>query len=196
MQDGRLLFALEAQDVPASSAGAAYGIWLTGPGDRARRLGFTNPVGDDRRSASRAPARTTSQVPQALRHVRARRRDARDIRGRAAPGPGDPQRQAALRGRSGGRRLRVRAVPAVRDAVEADDPATSSIARMPPWSPQMTLARSSRPGASAGWLAAYVRPGATKGQREQAGDEHAEARRVALEQRGPGALRLHQHLEP
>ena len=33
--------------MPPSSAGAAYGVWLTGPGDRARRLGFTNPVGED-----------------------------------------------------------------------------------------------------------------------------------------------------
>ena len=52
LQDGRLLFALEAQGVPAS---AAYGVWLTGPGDRARRLGFTNPVGEDGRLGIQGP---------------------------------------------------------------------------------------------------------------------------------------------
>jgi len=45
LQDGRLLFALEAQDVPPSHQGAAYAVWFVGPGDQARRLGFTNPVG-------------------------------------------------------------------------------------------------------------------------------------------------------
>ena len=55
LQEGQLLFALEAQDVPPSSAGAAYGVWLTGPGDRARRLGFTNPVGEDGQLAIQGP---------------------------------------------------------------------------------------------------------------------------------------------
>ena len=56
LQDGQLLFALEAQDVPPSGAGAAYGVWLTGPGDRTRRLGFTNPVGEDGRLGIQGPS--------------------------------------------------------------------------------------------------------------------------------------------
>jgi len=47
LQDGQLLFALQGQDLPPSSEQAAYAVWLTGPGDKARRLGFTDPVGDD-----------------------------------------------------------------------------------------------------------------------------------------------------
>nr|MBA3408432.1 anti-sigma factor [Solirubrobacterales bacterium] len=55
LQDGQLLFALEARAVPPSGAGSAYGVWLTGPGDRARRLGFTNPVGADGQLAIQGP---------------------------------------------------------------------------------------------------------------------------------------------
>jgi Anti-sigma-K factor rskA/Sigma-70, region 4 len=56
LQDERLLFALEAQGVPQSSAGAAYAVWFTGPGDKARRLGFTNPVGADGRLGIQGPS--------------------------------------------------------------------------------------------------------------------------------------------
>ena len=56
LESGRLLFALEAQDVPASRAGAAYAVWFTGPGDKARRLGFTNPVGEDGRLGIQGPS--------------------------------------------------------------------------------------------------------------------------------------------
>jgi hypothetical protein len=45
LQEGRLLFALEARNVPPSGSRAAYAVWFTGPGDKAHRLGFTNPVG-------------------------------------------------------------------------------------------------------------------------------------------------------
>ena len=56
LQDGKLLFALEAQGVPQSSEGAAYAVWFTGPGDKARRLGFTNPVGADGRLGIQGPS--------------------------------------------------------------------------------------------------------------------------------------------
>ena len=47
LQGEQLLFALQGQDLPPSSEQAAYAVWLTGPGDKARRLGFTSPVGED-----------------------------------------------------------------------------------------------------------------------------------------------------
>jgi hypothetical protein len=47
LQGEQLLFALQGQNLPPSSETAAYAVWLTGPGDKARRLGFTNPVGED-----------------------------------------------------------------------------------------------------------------------------------------------------
>jgi hypothetical protein len=56
LQDGKLLFALEAQGVPRSGTGAAYAVWFTGPGDKARRLGFTNPVGEDGRLGIQGPS--------------------------------------------------------------------------------------------------------------------------------------------
>ena len=56
LQDGQLLFALEAQDVPPSRQGAAYAVWFVGPGDKARRLGFTNPVGDDGQLGIQGPS--------------------------------------------------------------------------------------------------------------------------------------------
>jgi Sigma-70, region 4 len=56
IQDQQLLFALEAQDVPQSRQGSAYAVWFTGPGDKARRLGFTNPVGADGRLGIQGPS--------------------------------------------------------------------------------------------------------------------------------------------
>jgi hypothetical protein len=56
LENGRLLFALEAQDVPQSGQGSAYAVWFTGPGDKARRLGFTNPVGADGRLGIQGPS--------------------------------------------------------------------------------------------------------------------------------------------
>ena len=47
LQGGQLLFALEAQNVPPSTETSSYAVWLTGPGAKARRLGFTDPVGAD-----------------------------------------------------------------------------------------------------------------------------------------------------
>ena len=45
LQNGQLLFALQATNVPPSGDQDSYAIWLTGAGGKARRLGFTNPVG-------------------------------------------------------------------------------------------------------------------------------------------------------
>jgi hypothetical protein len=56
LQDGQLLFALEAENVPPSNPGAAYAVWFTGPGAKARRLGFTNPVGEDGRLGIQGPS--------------------------------------------------------------------------------------------------------------------------------------------
>jgi hypothetical protein len=47
LQGEQLLFALQGQDLQPSSEQAAYAVWMTGPGDKARRLGFTDPVGED-----------------------------------------------------------------------------------------------------------------------------------------------------
>jgi hypothetical protein len=51
----RLLFELRAENVPPSGGGAAYAVWLTGPGDRARRLGFTDAVGADGKLGIQGP---------------------------------------------------------------------------------------------------------------------------------------------
>ncbi len=56
IQDKQLLFALEAEDVPPSSAGSAYAVWVTAPGKKARRLGFTDPVGTDGRLGIQGPS--------------------------------------------------------------------------------------------------------------------------------------------
>jgi Sigma-70, region 4 len=56
IQDKQLLFALEAQDVPPSSEGSAYAVWVTAPGKKARRLGFTDPVGTDGRLGIQGPS--------------------------------------------------------------------------------------------------------------------------------------------
>jgi hypothetical protein len=56
IQDKQLLFALEATDVPPSSAGSAYAVWVTAAGKKARRLGFTDPVGTDGRLAIQGPS--------------------------------------------------------------------------------------------------------------------------------------------
>jgi Sigma-70, region 4 len=56
LEQGQLLFALEAQDVPPSAPRASYAVWFTGPGGKARRLGFTNPVGADGRLGIQGPS--------------------------------------------------------------------------------------------------------------------------------------------
>jgi hypothetical protein len=43
----QLLFELQARDVPPGGDDGAYAVWLTGPGTRARRLGFADRVGQD-----------------------------------------------------------------------------------------------------------------------------------------------------
>jgi hypothetical protein len=56
LQGEQLLFALQGEDLPASTDNAAYAVWLTGPGDKARRLGFTNPVGTDGKLGIQGPS--------------------------------------------------------------------------------------------------------------------------------------------
>jgi hypothetical protein len=56
LQGEQLLFALQGENLPPSSEQAAYAVWLTGPGDKARRLGFTNPVGDDGQLGIQGPS--------------------------------------------------------------------------------------------------------------------------------------------
>jgi Sigma-70, region 4 len=56
LQEQQLLFALEAQGVPPSGPNAAYAVWFTGPGAKVRRLGFTNPVGEDGRLGIQGPS--------------------------------------------------------------------------------------------------------------------------------------------
>ncbi len=47
LQGDQLQFQLQGENLPPSSEQAAYAVWLTGPGSKARRLGFTSPVGAD-----------------------------------------------------------------------------------------------------------------------------------------------------
>jgi Sigma-70, region 4 len=56
IQEGRLLFALQGENLPASGQNDSYAVWLTGPGAKARRLGFTNPVGEDGRLGIQGPS--------------------------------------------------------------------------------------------------------------------------------------------
>jgi hypothetical protein len=54
--DDQLLFALQAENLPASTENSSYAVWLTGPGGKARRLGFTNPVGQDGKLGIQGPS--------------------------------------------------------------------------------------------------------------------------------------------
>jgi hypothetical protein len=56
LQGEQLLFALQGQNLPPSSENAAYAVWLTGPGAKARRLGFTDPVGEDGKLGIQGPS--------------------------------------------------------------------------------------------------------------------------------------------
>jgi hypothetical protein len=56
LQGEQLLFALQGQNLPPSSQNSSYAVWLTGPGDKARRLGFTDPVGDDGKLGIQGPS--------------------------------------------------------------------------------------------------------------------------------------------
>jgi Sigma-70, region 4 len=56
LQGEQLLFALQGENLPPSSQNAAYAVWLTGPGSKARRLGFTNPVGEDGKLGIQGPS--------------------------------------------------------------------------------------------------------------------------------------------
>jgi hypothetical protein len=54
--EDQLLFALQAENLPPSTDNSSYAVWLTGPGDKARRLGFTNPVGEDGKLGIQGPS--------------------------------------------------------------------------------------------------------------------------------------------
>jgi hypothetical protein len=54
--DDQLLFALQAESLPPSTENSSYAVWLTGPGAKARRLGFTNPVGEDGKLGIQGPS--------------------------------------------------------------------------------------------------------------------------------------------
>ena len=65
LQGGQLLFALQATDVPPSGDQDSYAIWLTGTGGKARRLGFTNPVGANGQLGIQGPSqKDLSAFPQ------------------------------------------------------------------------------------------------------------------------------------
>jgi hypothetical protein len=61
LQGGQLLFALQAQQVPPNGRRDSYAIWLTGPGARAHRLGFTEPVGANGQLGIQGPSETDLQ---------------------------------------------------------------------------------------------------------------------------------------
>ena len=56
LQGEQLQFALQGQNLPPSSQDSSYAVWLTGPGGKARRLGFTNPVGEDGKLGIQGPS--------------------------------------------------------------------------------------------------------------------------------------------
>ena len=55
LQGEQLLFAIQGEQLPASGASDSYAVWLTGPGNKARRLGFTDPVGKDGKLGIQGP---------------------------------------------------------------------------------------------------------------------------------------------
>ena len=56
VQDNQLLFQLRARNVPPNGRRSAYAVWFTGPGGRARRLGYTDPVGKNGRLGIQGPS--------------------------------------------------------------------------------------------------------------------------------------------
>jgi hypothetical protein len=100
LQEGRLLFQLMAEGL-RPSGGAAYAVWFTGPGSRARRLGFTDAVGRDGALGIQGPSDTDLEAFPRLYAsytavVVSRETDA------SAPRPGDPVLRGPLpRGRRG-----------------------------------------------------------------------------------------------
>jgi hypothetical protein len=58
LQGGQLLFALQGQGLPANSGNDSYAVWLTGPGSKARRLGYTDPVGKDGKLGIQGPGQS------------------------------------------------------------------------------------------------------------------------------------------
>src|SRR5829696_1925090 len=55
LEGDRLLFELVASDLPPNGTSSAYAIWLTGPGDKVRRLGFAT-VGANGRLGIQGPS--------------------------------------------------------------------------------------------------------------------------------------------
>ena len=55
LQGDQLLFALQGEKLPANGEKDSYAVWLTGPGAKARRLGFTDPVGADGKLVIQGP---------------------------------------------------------------------------------------------------------------------------------------------
>ena len=96
LQDGQLGFALQATGVPRNSDGDAYAVWFTGPGDKAVRLGFTNPSAPTAGSASRVPAKQgAAAFPRQYASYSTRGRLEGDHAGRARALRGGPPRRAA-----------------------------------------------------------------------------------------------------
>src|SRR5829696_386883 len=58
LQGGQLLFALQGQKLPANRGNDSYAVWLTGPGPKARRLGYTDPVGKDGKLGIQGPGQS------------------------------------------------------------------------------------------------------------------------------------------
>lgn len=54
--EDQLGFELLAEKVPPSGERSVYAVWFTGPGGRARRLGFTDPVGENGRLGIQGPS--------------------------------------------------------------------------------------------------------------------------------------------
>ena len=63
--EDQLLFELVAENVPPNAEGAAYAVWLTGPGMKARRLGFADAVGNDGQLGIQGPSeRDVARFPR------------------------------------------------------------------------------------------------------------------------------------
>jgi len=65
--DGRLAFTIGAEGVPRSEPGEAYAVWFLREDGAPRRLGFTDPVGEDGRLVAGGPqSRDADRFPRLL----------------------------------------------------------------------------------------------------------------------------------
>lgn len=65
--DGRLAFTIGAEGLPRSREGEAYAVWFLSEGRAPRRLGFTDPVGEDGRLIAGGPqSRDADRFPRLL----------------------------------------------------------------------------------------------------------------------------------